>query len=88
MFESGAQTNKISFPKKLFRRAREDDVYAIAYCHSEWSKDVVMEPIFLVKRGRRLPSVNEADGEEKIVWRFPERTSWLREEMEGTLTNP
>ena len=50
----------------------------------EWSKDVAnisVEPISLVERGRRLPSVNEVDGEEEgseIVWRFPERTSWLR----------
>ena len=51
----------------------------------EWSKDVAkisVEPISLVERGRRLPSVNEVDvnGEEEgseIVWRFPERTSWL-----------
>ena len=50
----------------------------------EWSKDVAnisVEPISLVERGRRLPSVNEVEGEEEgsvIVWRFPERTSWLR----------
>jgi hypothetical protein len=51
----------------------------------EWSKDVAnisVEPISLVERRRRLPSVNEVDGEEEgleIVWRFPERTLWLRE---------
>ena len=45
----------------------------------EWSKDVAnisVEPISLVERGRRLPSVKEVDGEEEgsvIVWRFPER---------------
>ena len=50
----------------------------------EWSKDVAnisVEPISLVERGRRLPSANEVDEEEEgseIVWRFPERTSWLR----------
>ena len=50
----------------------------------EWSKDVAkisVEPISLVERGRRLPSANEVDGEEEgsdMVWRFPERTSWLR----------
>ena len=50
----------------------------------EWSKDVAnisVEPISLVERGRRLPSVNDVDGEEEgseMVWRFPERTSWLR----------
>lgn len=34
----------------------------------EWSKDVVnisVERISLLERGRRLPSVNEVDGEEE-----------------------
>ena len=50
----------------------------------EWSRDVAnisVEPISLVERGRRDPSVNEVDGEEEgseMVWTFPERTSWLR----------
>ena len=50
----------------------------------EWSKDVAnisVEPVSLEERGRRLPSAKEVDGEEEgseIVWRFPERTSWLR----------
>ena len=49
----------------------------------EWSKGVAnisVEPISLLERGRQLPSVNQVDWEEKgsvIVWRFPERTSWL-----------
>ena len=37
--------------------------------------NISAKPIYLVERGRRLPSVNEVDGEveeSEIVWRFPE----------------
>jgi hypothetical protein len=45
--------------------------------------NISVEPISLVAslRGRRLPSVNEVDGEEEgleMVQRFPERKSCLR----------
>ena len=46
--------------------------------------DILVEPISLVERGRRLPSVNEVDGEEEgwaIVRKFREKTSWMRVEI-------
>ena len=46
-----------------------------------WASDLRIWRIFPWLRRGQLPSVNEVDGEEEeleIVWRFPERRSWLR----------
>ena len=46
--------------------------------------DILVEPISLVERGRRLPSMNEVDGEEEgcaIVRKVREKTSWMRVEI-------
>ena len=54
---------------------------AVDHVQWEWTYD---HDIYGGLRGggpKRLPSLNEVDGEEEgsaIVWRFPERTSWLR----------
>ena len=57
----------------------------------EWSNNdgtnISVEPISLIERRRRLPSVNEADGEEDgwaMVRKFREKTSWMREERTFT----